>query len=326
MGGPIVQAIRIDAIGGPEVMALVDVALPPPGAGEALVRHTMVGVNFIDTYHRSGLYPLELPAGIGMEAAGVIEAVGRGVAHVAPGDRVVYFSATTGAYATHRVMEARWLVRLPDAVSDAVAAAIWLKACTVEFLVERCARVEAGQTVLVQAAAGGVGVLLCQWLRDRGATVIGTVGSGSKIAVAMAAGCHHVLAYTEVPGRVRDLTGGRGVDVVIDGVGKDSFQASLDALGRRGLLVSYGNASGKVGPVDFGVLAAKGSLFTTRPTLFDYYAGRQDFAIGSAAVLDRMARGVIAPVIGQRFPLAEAARCHRALEARETIGSTLLVP
>lgn len=319
-------AIRIEATGGPEVMHLVDAPAADPGAGEARVRHTAIGVNFIDTYHRSGIYPMQLPSGIGMEAAGVVEAVGEGVGHVRPGDRVVYFANSPGSYATHRTLAARWLVKLPDAVTDEVAAAIWLKACTVEFLVERCAKVSAGDTVLVQAAAGGVGILLAQWLADRSATVIGTVGSDAKVETARNAGCHHVLAYADVPTRVRELTEGRGVDVVIDGVGKASFWQSLDALRRRGLMISYGNASGKVGEVDFGILAAKGSLFTTRPTLFDYYAEPADFEAGAAAVLDRLQRGIIAPVIGQTFPLSDAVRCHQALEGRQTIGSSLLIP
>jgi NADPH2:quinone reductase len=320
------QRIEITKTGAPEVMQLVEAQAIDPGPGEARVRHSRIGVNFIDTYHRGGIYPMQLPSGIGMEAAGHVEAVGEGVAHVRPGDRVVYFTNSPGSYATHRTLAARWLVKLPDDVPDDVAAAIWLKACTVEFLVERCAKVSAGDTVLVPAAAGGVGILLCQWLADKGATVIGTVGADSKVETARKAGCHHVLAYADVPTRVRELTGGRGVDVVIDGVGKASFWQSLDALRRRGLLISYGNASGKVGEVDFGILAAKGSLFTTRPTLFDYYAEDADFEAGAAAVLDRLQRGVIAPVIGQTFPLADAVRCHQALEARETIGSSLLIP
>lgn len=320
------KAIRIDATGGPEVMQLVHFDAPEPGHAEARVRHSCIGVNFIDTYHRSGLYPLALPSGIGVEAAGTVEAVGPGVSHVAPGDRVVYFTNAPGSYATHRTLAARWLVKLPDSVPDEVAAALWLKACTVEFLVERCARVARGDTVLVQAAAGGVGLLLCQWLSDRGATVIGTIGDEAKRPTAQEAGCHHVLSYAEVPARVRELTGGRGVDVVIDGVGKASFHASLDSLRRRGLLVSYGNASGPVGQVDFGLLAARGSLFATRPTLFDYYADEADFAAGAAAVLARVRSGILKAHIGQTFPLAEAARCHLALESRQTTGASLLVP
>ncbi len=320
------RAVVFDAVGGPEVLRLVDAEAGAPFAGEARVRHTAIGVNFIDTYHRSGLYPLPLPSGLGMEAAGVVEAVGEGVAHVAVGDRVVYFSSTPGAYATHRVMQAKWLVKLPDAVADDVAAAVWLKACTVEFLVERCAKVQVGDAVLVQAAAGGVGVLLCQWLKAVGAMVIGTVGSPEKVAVAQAAGADHVLTYGDVPAKVRALTGGEGVAVVIDGVGKATFDASLDSLRRRGLHISYGNASGPIGPVDFGILARKGSLFTTRPTLFDYYATPGDFAAGSARVLDMLKKGAIAPKIGQTYPLEEAERAHRELESRATTGSSILRP
>jgi len=318
--------VVFDTVGGPEVLRLVQAEAGAPGPGEARVRHSAIGVNFIDTYHRSGLYPQSLPSGLGIEAAGVVEAVGDGVGHVSAGDRVVYFSATTGAYATERVMPAKWLVKLPDAISDDVAAAVWLKACTVEFLVERCAKVQAGDAVLVQAAAGGVGILLCQWLKAVGATVIGTVGSLEKVDVAKEAGADHVLTYAEVPTRVRELTGGAGVSVVIDGVGKATFEASLDALKPRGLNISYGNASGAVGPVDFGILARKGSLFTTRPTLFDYYATREDFAAGSARVLAMLERHAIAPKIGQTYPLEEAERAHRELEARQTTGSSLLRP
>ena len=228
------KAIRFDAVGGPEVLRLVDVEVGAPGPGEARVRHTAIGVNFIDTYHRTGLYPVPLPSGLGVEAAGVVEAVGEGVTHVSVGDRIVYFSSTTGGYATHRVMPALWMVKLPDGISDEVAAAVWLKACTVEFLVERCARVQAGDAVLVQAAAGGVGILLCQWLKAIGATVIGTVGSPEKVETAWAAGADHVLTYAEVPAKVRALTGGEGVSCAIDGVGKATFDGSLDSLRRRG--------------------------------------------------------------------------------------------
>lgn len=318
--------IRIERTGGPEVMQLVDAEVGAPGAGQVRIRHSAIGVNFIDTYHRSGLYPMPLPAGLGVEAAGIVEAAGAGVTHVAPGDRIVYFTNAPGAYASHRLLDARWAVKLPDSISSEQAAALWLKACTVESLVERCARVKAGDAVLVQAAAGGVGVLLCQWLKSVGATVIGTVGSPDKRAIAEAAGCDHVLSYAEVPAKVRELTDGRGVDAVIDGVGKTSFEPSLDALRRRGLMISYGNASGPVGAVDFAILARKGSLFATRPTLFDYYATPEDFAAGTAAVFAKIEAGVLKAHIGQTFPLAEAVRCHQALEARQTIGSSLLIP
>ncbi len=320
------KMIRMEAQGGPEVMQLVQGHVGEPQAGQALVRHTAIGVNFIDTYHRSGLYPLPLPSGIGMEAAGVVEAVGEGVSALAPGDRIVYFGNQPGAYATHRVVPAQQLVKLPDSISDEQAAALWLKACTVESLVERCARVQAGDTVLVQAAAGGVGILLCQWLKYVGATVIGTVGSADKVETARAAGADHVLGYADVPAKLREITQGRGVDAVIDGVGKSTFEPSLDALKRRGIMVSYGNASGPVGAVDFSILARKGSLFATRPTLFDYYATPEDFAAGTSAVFAKIASGVLKAHIGQTFALADAVACHRALEARQTIGSSLLIP
>ena len=318
--------VRIEKTGGPEVMQLVKAEVGDPGPGQLRIRHTAIGVNFIDTYHRSGLYPMPLPSGLGVEAAGLVEAAGEGVTHVAPGDRIVYFTNAPGAYATHRLLEARWAVKLPDSISDEQAAALWLKACTVESLVERCAHVKAGDTVLLQAAAGGVGVLLCQWLKSVGATVIGTVGAPEKRTIAEAAGCDHVLAYADVPSRVRELTGGQGVDVVIDGVGKTSFEPSLDSLRRRGLMISYGNASGAVGQVDFAILARKGSLFATRPNLFDYYATPQDFAAGTAAVFAKIEAGVLKAHIGQTFPLADAVKCHQALEARQTVGSSLLIP
>jgi NADPH:quinone reductase len=323
-----VKAIRFAATGGPEVLQWATIALPQPAPGEARLRHTAVGLNFIDTYHRSGLYPLLLPSGLGLEAAGVVEALGEGVTHIAVGDRVVYCGATPGAYASHRNIDARVLVRLPDAVADDVAAAIFLKACTVEFLVERCARVQPGQTALVQAAAGGVGLLLVQWLVHAGATVIGTAGGAEKCALARAAGCSHVIDYDreDVAPQVRAHTGGTGVHVVFDGVGKATWDGSLDSLARRGLHISYGNASGAVGPVDFGILARKGSLFATRPTLFDYYAGRDELEHGAARVFDLLATGVLTPRIGQRYPLADAAQAHRDLEGRRTTGSTVLLP
>lgn len=320
------QAIRMDTTGGPGVMRLAEAEVGEPGPGQVRIRHTAIGVNYIDTYHRSGLYPVMMPSGLGVEAAGVVEAAGAGVTHVAAGDRMVYFTNAPGAYATHRLLDARWAVKLPDGVTDEQAAAVWLKACTVESLVERCARVKPGDTVLVQAAAGGVGILLCQWLKSVGATVIGTVGAPEKRAAAQAAGCDHVLTYAQVPERVRELTGGQGVSAVIDGVGKASFEASLDALRRLGLMVSCGNASGPVGPVDIAILARKGSLFATRPTLFDYYATPADFAAGTAAVFAKIEAGVLEPHIGQTFPLADAVRCHQALESRQTVGSSLLIP
>lgn len=320
------KAIRFETTGGPEVLRLADVGVGEPGPGTVRVRHSAIGVNFIDTYHRRGLYPLPLPSGLGLEAAGTVEALGEGVTGLSVGDRVVYFAPTPGSYATHRIVPADWLVKLPAVIDEGVAAALWLKACTVEFLVERCARVRDGDPVLVHAAAGGVGLLLTAWLKAIGATVIATVGSEAKRPLAEAAGAQHVLAYGEVPARVRELTGGEGVSVVFDGVGKATFEPSLDSLRRRGLHVCYGNASGAVGPVDFAILARKGSLFATRPTLFDYYATPEDRAAGFAAVLARIADGTLRAHIGGRYPLAEAARAHADLEARATTGSLLLIP
>ncbi|WP_243453441.1 quinone oxidoreductase family protein [Polymorphobacter multimanifer] len=302
-------------------------SLPQPEAGEVRVRHTAVGLNFIDTYHRTGLYPIPMPSGLGLEAAGVIEAVGPGVETLRPGMRIGYCWGPIGAYATHRNIAAGKVVALPDGVSDEVAAAVLLKGCTAEFLVERCARVRPGQWALVQAAAGGVGLLLVQWLKHVGAHVIAVAGSDAKVAMATAHGADHGIVQSDtLAAQVRDITGGRGVDVVFDGVGKATFEASLDSLARRGLNISYGNASGAVGAVDFGILARKGSLFTTRPTLFDYYTTREEIERHAGRVLDLVASGVLKVNIDQRYPLADAARAHADLEGRRTTGSTVLVP
>ena len=320
------QSVKFASIGGPEVLELVESGVPVPGPGEVLLRQTAVGLNFIDTYHRSGLYPVALPSGIGLEGAGIVEAVGTDVSLIL-GSRVGYCWGPIGAYASHRVIPADRIVVLPAAVSDEVAAAGMLKGCTTEFLVERCAKVQPGQTVLVQAAAGGVGLLLVQWLKHIGAVVIATAGSAEKVAMALAHGADHGVVYdTTLPQQVRDRTGGLGVDVVFDGVGKATFEASLDSLGRRGLLVSYGNASGPAGPVDIGLLARKGSLFVTRPTLFDYYTSRAEIEIHAGRVLDLIASGIIKVNVDQRYALKDAAQAHRDLEARKTTGSTVLVP
>ncbi|WP_136162274.1 quinone oxidoreductase family protein [Sphingomonas flavalba] len=322
------RVARIDRIGGPEVIAWHDVALPPPGAGEVLVRQTAVGLNFIDTYHRSGVYPVPLPSGLGTEAAGVVEAVGPDVTGLAPGDRVGHFGARRGAYASHRVLPAAELVRLPDSVDAETAAAVLLKGCTAEFLIERCARVEAGWPVLVHAAAGGVGLLLVQWLKALGATVIGTVGDPAKAALASAAGADHVLLSRtdDIPARVRALTDGTGVRVAFDGVGMATWEATLASVARRGLIVSYGNAGGPVTGVGLGALAAHGSLFVTRPTLFDYYVTAEERAAGVARLWAMLASGAVGVTIGQRYPLEDAARAHADLEARRTTGSTVLIP
>ncbi len=320
------QAVIFDTVGGPEVLRLVDDVLPAPGPGEVLLRHTAIGLNFIDTYHRTGLYPLPLPSRLGLEAAGVVEAVGAGVT-LQPGTRVGYCWGPIGACASHRIIAADRLVTLPDGVSGDVAAAVLLKGCTTEFLVERCARIEPGQCVLVHAAAGGVGQLLVQWLKHIGARVIAVAGTPEKVAVAMALGADHGLVQDDgVVAAVRAITGGRGVDVTFDGVGRATFEMSLDCLARRGLHISYGNASGAVGPVDFGILSRKGSLFATRPTLFDYYTNRNEIETHAGRVLDLVARGVLKVSIGQRYALADIVTAHRDLEARRTTGSTVLAP
>jgi NADPH:quinone reductase len=320
------KAIRIEQAGGPEVMQWQDITLPPPGPGELRLRHTAVGLNFIDTYHRSGLYPVPLPSGLGLEAAGVVEAVGEGVT-LPVGTRVGYCWGPIGAYATHRNIVAAGVVVLPDAVSDVAAAAGLLKGCTTEFLVERCARVQAGDTALVPAAAGGVGLLLVQWLKSVGATVIAVAGTAEKLALAAAHGADHgVLDTQDVAAQVRQITDGRGVDVVFDGVGKTSWESALDSLKRRGLLISFGNASGPVSGVDLGILARKGSLFATRPTLFDYYATPDDRAKFGGRVLAMMASGALKITVNQTYALADVATAHADLAARRTTGSTVLLP
>lgn len=327
------RVATIRRTGGPEVIEWQDVEIgdtPPPG--EVLVRQTAVGLNYIDTYFRTGLYPMALPGGLGVEAAGVIEAVGADVAGgadgFAVGDRVAYFGNKPGAYATHRLIGTQNLVKLPDSIDDRTAAAAMLKGCTAEFLVERCAKVQAGETVLVHAAAGGVGLLLVQWLTAIGARVIGTVGSEAKAELARAHGADEIIFYDreEIAPRVRALTGGAGVRVAIDGVGRATFDASLDSLHRRGLLISYGNASGAVGAVDFAILARKGSLFATRPTLFDYYATRAEIDAGTTRLFAMIAGGQLKVRIDQRYALEAAAAAHRDLEARATTGSTILLP
>lgn len=319
---------QITRFGGPEVIEWVEGDVPAPGPGEALIEHAAVGLNFIDTYHRTGLYPIHLPNGLGMEAAGRIVALGEGVSGHAIGDRVAYMGPGLGAYATHRVMPAQALFKLPDNISDDMAAAAILKAATVEALVERCADLEASDTVLVHAAAGGVGLIMVQWLRANGVKVIGTVSSEAKEAAARKAGCDHVIRYDreEIAPRLRELTAGAGVPVVFDGVGKDTFMASLDSLSPRGLLVSFGNASGPVEGVNLGILAQKGSLFVTRPGVFHYYSEPEDRLQGIARVWEMLGSGKIEVTIGQTYPLRDAAQAHIDLEARRTTGSTLLIP
>ncbi|MBX3269010.1 MAG: quinone oxidoreductase [Sandaracinaceae bacterium] len=323
------NAIRFHAHGGPEVLRLEGVTVGAPGPGEARVRHTAIGLNFIDTYHRTGLYAVDgLPSGIGMEAAGVIEALGDGVTDLAVGQRVAYASGPLGAYAEVRVIRADRLVPIPDGVSDEVAAAALLKGMTVEYLVRRTYPVKRGETVLWHAAAGGVGLLAMQWLAHLGATVIGTASTDDKAALARAHGADHVIVYTreDFVARVRELTGGAGVPVVYDSVGKTTFRGSLACLRPRGLYVGFGNASGKPEPFDVTELARLGSLYMTRPTLMTYTASRAELLASARALFDVIASGAVDVEVRQRFALADAAEAHRALEARETMGSSVLVP
>jgi NADPH2:quinone reductase len=322
------KAIRITETGGPEVMRWEDVAVGAPGEGQARIRHTAVGVNYIDTYHRSGLYPLPLPTGLGSEAAGVVEAVGPGVTVVKPGDRVAYAGGGPGSYAEARVLPAGVLVRIPEGVTDQTAAAVMLKGMTSQYLIRRTYAVKPGETVLFHAAAGGVGLIACQWLKALGATVIGTVGSDEKAAIARAHGCDHVIVSTreDIAARVREITGGAGVPVVYDSVGKDTFLASLDCLKPLGLMVSFGNASGKVTPFDIGILSQKGSLYLTRPTLATYTATRADLEATARDVFDVIRAGKVKVEIRHTYPLAEAAQVHRNLEGRRTVGSIVMIP
>ena len=314
--------------GGPEVLEVEPIELPKPAAGEVLIRQEAVGLNFIDTYHRTGLYPLPLPASPGTEGAGIVEAIGDGVETLREGDPVAYVSRAVGAYATHRAISAEAVVKLPEGIGAELAAAAMLKGCTAEALIERCARIEEGETVLVHAAAGGVGSILVQWLKAIGASVIAHAGSRAKADLAQAAGADHALCtpMEALAAEVRRLTDGRGVDVVLDGVGAASWQASLGSVARRGLLVSYGNASGPVPPLRVMDLVAAGSIFLTRPTLFDYVAGRAELEHSAQRLFDMVRSGAVKVEIGARFALKDAAQAHRALEARSTTGSTLLIP
>ncbi|MEH6436503.1 quinone oxidoreductase family protein [Massilia sp. DD77] len=322
------KAIRIAANGGPEVMEYVEVEVGEPGPGEALVRQHAVGLNFIDVYFRTGLYPQPLPAGLGQEGAGVVEAVGEGVAHVRPGDRVAYAGGPNGAYAELRAMPAHVLVKLPDAVGFETAAAMMLQGLTVQYLFRSTYPLTAGQTILFHAAAGGVGLIACQWARALGVNLIGTVGSKEKGELALAHGAAHVINYNEedIVARVRALTNGAGVPVVYDSVGKDTFFASLDCLKPRGLMVSFGNASGPVETFSPGELAKRGSLYLTRPTLGAYMATRTELEAMAADLFGMVESGKLKIEVNQTFPLAQAAEAHRALESRRTTGSTVLLP
>jgi NADPH2:quinone reductase len=314
--------------GGPEILEAEHIDLPRPGPGEVLVRHEAVGLNFIDTYHRSGLYKLPLPSGLGGEAAGVVEAVGEGVAGFREGDRVGYCTGPPGGYATHRSIAAERLVKLPDSISAEQAAAAMLKGCTAEYLIERCARVEPGQSVLVHAAAGGVGAILVQWLKAIGATVVAHAGDSRKAALAKELGADHALCgpMESLAAEVRALTGGKGVAVVLDGVGAASWKASLGSVARRGLIVTYGNASGPVPPFTALDLLSAGSIFVTRPTLADYCRTPLETRASAARLFELIGKGAVTIRIGATFPLLRAADAHRALEARSTTGSTVLLP
>lgn len=321
-------AIRIHQNGGPEVMRWEEVAVGDPGPGEARVRHEAVGLNYIDTYHRGGLYPLPLPSGLGMEGAGVVEAIGAGVTDIQVGDRVAYAGGPLGAYSQVRCLPAHRLLKLPESIDSRTGAAMMLQGLTAAYLLRQTYRVQPGDTVLIHAAAGGVGLIACQWAKALGATVIGTVSSEAKAELAKAHGCDHIIFYTreDVAKRVRELTGGEGVPVVYDGVGKDTFVGSLDSLRPRGMMVSFGNASGAVPPVDLLQLSQRGSLFITRPTLMHYSATRADLLALGDELFDVVGSGKVRIEVNQSYALADVATAHRDLEARKTTGSTILVP
>ena len=321
------KAVRFHKTGGPEVLVYEDVEVGDPGAGQARIRNTAVGLNFIDTYHRSGLYPLPLPSGLGLEAAGVVEALGAGVTHVKVGDRVGYAGGPPGAYSQVRVMPAEKLVKVPEGIDDKQVAAMMIKGLTVQYLIRRVYRVEKGETVLFHAAAGGVGLIACQWLKALGATVIGTVGSDEKAKIAKAHGCDHTIVYTRenFVDRVADITGGAKVPVVFDSVGKDTFAGSLDCLKPRGLLAVFGNGSGPVTGVDINTLS-RGSFYVTRPTLMTYTANRKDLEAGAQELFDVVKTGKVKIEINQTYKLQDAAQAHRDLESRKTTGSTVLLP
>ncbi len=322
------KAIRIEAFGGPEVLQWQDVELSPPGPGEVLVKHTAIGLNFIDTYQRSGLYPLELPSGLGMEAAGVVEAVGPGVDYVKTGDRVAYTSMPPGAYAEQRVYAADKVVKLPDTVDDRTAAAAMLKGLTAWYLLHRSYKVQSGDWVLLYAAAGGVGLIVCQWARALGVNVIGVVSTPAKAQLAEQHGAAAIV-MADAPdfvAQVRALTGGAGVAAAYDSVGKDTFYQSLDCLRPHGTMVSFGNASGPVEPFTLLELGKRGSLFLTRPALFDFIRTPQELRAAAEELFIVLENGTVSIEINQTWPLREAAAAHRALQARQTTGSTVLLP
>ena len=322
------KAIRIHKVGPPSAMKWENIDLKKPAKGEARLRHTAVGLNFIDTYQRTGLYPLDLPAVLGLEGAGVVEALGRGVTGLKIGDRVAYAGGPSGAYAQERNYPADRLVKIPKEISDQTAAAMMLKGMTARYLLRDTYRVKKGDTILIHAAAGGLGLILCQWANHLGANVIGTVGSKKKADLAKDHGCHHPIIYTKqnFVDRVRRLTKGAGVPVVYDSIGKSTFPDSLDCLQNRGLFVSFGNASGPIPPFAAGILAQKGSLFMTRPTLFDYIATRKELEANARDLIGVVKKGVVKIAVNQTYALKDAAKAHRDLEGRKTTGSTVLIP
>jgi NADPH:quinone reductase len=319
------HAIRYARTGGPEVLEWQEVQVGKPGPGQVRLRHTAVGLNFLDTYFRSGLYPSQLPAGVGSEGAGIVEEVGEGVAELKKGDRVAYAGGPPGAYAEERLMPADRLVKLPDGVSDQQAAAMMLQGMTTEYLLRRTYKVKKGDTILIHAAAGGVGLIACQWAKHLGATVIGTVSTDEKAKLAKAHGCDHPIVYTreDFVARVNEITKGEKLPVVYDSVGKDTFMKSLDCLRPYGLLASFGQSSGAVGPVDLGILAQKGSLYVTRPTLNTYVAKREDLVASANALFDVVRSGAVKIQVNQTYKLRDAAKAHADLEARRTTGSTV---
>ena len=322
------RTVVIRTQGGPEVLELEDRAVGEPGPGQIRIRHHAVGLNFIDVYQRSGVYPMQLPAALGMEAAGVVEAVGEGVTHLKPGDRAAYAAQPPGAYCEARVMPAAQVCPLPDGISFEEGAAMMLKGLTVQYLFHRTVPLKAGDTVLFHAAAGGVGLIACQWARSEGITLIATAGSDEKCALALEHGAAHAINYRNAdwPQQVRALTGGHGVDAVMDSVGAATFDGSLDCLRPLGMMISFGNASGVVPPVNLGVLAAKGSLQITRPTLFTHIARHEDCQAMAQHLFGKVTSGAVAIRIDQRFPLDQVAEAHRTLEARATTGATVLLP
>jgi NADPH:quinone reductase len=321
------RTIIIQSHGGPEVMELVDRPVPAPAAGQVSIAHHAIGLNYIDTYHRSGLYPLALPTGLGSEAAGIITAVGEGVTHLSVGDRVAYAGGPPGAYTAARTIAAAPVVRLPDGIAFDTAAAMMLKGLTTHYLFRRTVPITPADTILFHAAAGGVGLIACQWARSEGIPLIATAGTDDKCQMALDHGATHAINYRTTPdfaARVRELTGGRGVDVVMDGVGKDTFEGSLNSLRPLGMMISFGNASGKVPLFDIGILAAKGSLKITRPTLFAHTADPAVLQQMAAELFEKVQSGAVHIRIDQRFALENVQEAHRALEARSTTGATIL--